>query len=135
MVKNKKIILIEIFLSFLIIFLVYLNQEQGYFIFSTTKMNETYVSFRFDDGLKSQKEAFKILKENNITGSVYIITSKSNSTINWEKNYYLNWEEIEEISEFMEIGSHTLSHRDLTFLPFSEAKKEIEESKKILEEK
>lgn len=131
MVKRKFFIIFV--LSLLLVFFIYLNQKHGYFIFNYPSFNETYVSFRFDDGLKSQKESFKILKENNMTGSVYIITSKPNSEIDWEKEYYLNWSEIEEISTFMEIGSHTNTHPDLTIDPYFE--KEIIESKKILEEK
>lgn len=110
-----------------------LNQLYGYFIFSKPYFNETYVSLRFDDGLKSQLRAFSLLKEYNLTGSMYIITDKPDTLIEWEKEYYLSWEEIRNLSNFMEIGSHSSSHPDLTKI--KDYKSEIAGSKKTLEER
>jgi peptidoglycan/xylan/chitin deacetylase (PgdA/CDA1 family) len=111
--------------------IIFLNQNKGYFIFSNPSSNETYVSLRFDDALVSQLSAFELLKEYNYTGSVYVITSKPDSA-GWESNYYLNWSQLNELSKFMEIGSHTVTHSDLIYSKNYEY--EIVESKKQLEE-
>ncbi len=103
-----------IFLSIIFGFIIFLNQSYGFFILSKPYFNETYVSLRFDDGLKSQEHAFELLRKYNFTGSIYVITNKLSSEIDWEKSYYLGWEDINEISDFMEIGSHTMNHSDLT---------------------
>jgi len=111
--------------------LIYLNQNHGFFIIGNSQEYPTYVSLRFDDGLKSQLSAFEILRQNNLSGSMYIITSKPYSQIGWQKEYYLNWSEIKQLSYFMEIGSHTITHRDLTRT--DEYGEEIKFSKKELE--
>jgi peptidoglycan/xylan/chitin deacetylase (PgdA/CDA1 family) len=110
---------------------IYLNQNHGFFIISSQNLNETYVSLRFDDALKSQKEAFELLKKYNFTGSVYVSTKKPESGNEWEKSYYLSWNEIKEISSFMEIGSHSKSHRDLTKI--KDYTNEVIESKEKLQ--
>lgn len=117
---------------FLVFFIVYLNQTEGYFIFSEPKMKKTYVSFRFDDGLKSQIKALKILEENNLTASLYVITSKLNSSSDWEKEYFLSLEEIKNLSERFEIGSHTRNHLNLLYLNENSLEEEIIGSKEDL---
>jgi peptidoglycan/xylan/chitin deacetylase (PgdA/CDA1 family) len=116
--KKKKKRNIFLFFWILIMFfsglIIYLNQTHGYFLFYSPDYNETYVSLRFDDGLKSQLLAFDLIEKYNLTGSVYIITSKITTTIPWEKEYYLDLEEIQHLSDFIEIGAHTVSHVDLT---------------------
>jgi peptidoglycan/xylan/chitin deacetylase (PgdA/CDA1 family) len=86
---------------------------------------------RFDDGLKSQKKAFELVERYRLTGSVYIITSKPDSPIEWERGYDLNWQDIRDICRFMEIGSHGRTHADLTC--DSNYRNEIRESKEDLE--
>src|SRR3989344_8675725 len=127
-----------IFLLFVVLVLVaagilYLNEVQGYFMLSWPDFNEAYVSLRFDDGLKSQLNAVKLLNEYNMTASFYIIVEKPDSKIEWERQYYMNWDELRNISKGMETGSHTLTHADL--LRTSDYKNEIILSKKILVEK
>ena len=128
---KKLIFFLAIILAILLGGLIYLNQNYGFFIYSDTNSQETYVSLRFDDGLISQKAAFDLLKKYNMTGSSYIITTKPASEIEWEKKYYLDWNQIKEISSFIEIGSHTLTHQDLT--KTSDYRSEIVLSKATLE--
>jgi len=109
---------------------LYLNHFYGFFMFSEPHFKETYVSFRFDDGLASQKQAFYLLKEKGFAGSVYVITSKINSSVDWEKKYYLNLSSLKEVEGFMEIGSHSQTHVDLIRSNYYE--KEIANSKKDL---
>jgi Predicted xylanase/chitin deacetylase len=48
----------------------------------------------------------------------------------------MNWEELSFlVKEGVEIGSHTLTHPFLTKIPPAEARREIEDSKKLLEDK
>lgn len=131
--KNKKIKILILYLIVLssVSIIMIMNQNLGYLIFSSENLNTTYVSLRFDDGLKSQIQAFDLLREYNLTGSVYIIPNKLNSSIDWEKNYYLNPEELKKVSDFLEIGAHTKTHVDLIRNP--KYKQEIIESKQLLE--
>jgi peptidoglycan/xylan/chitin deacetylase (PgdA/CDA1 family) len=67
----------------------------------------TYVSLRFDDGWKSQLNAHEALKEYGLTGSIYIISGFMG------EEGYMDWSDVETVSETMEIGGHTKNHVDL----------------------
>ncbi|TET98510.1 MAG: hypothetical protein E3J30_06540 [Anaerolineales bacterium] len=67
----------------------------------------TYVSLRFDDGWKSQLNAHEALKKYGLTGSIYIISGFMGD------EGYMDWSDVETVSETMEIGGHTVSHADL----------------------
>ncbi|MCK5635100.1 MAG: polysaccharide deacetylase family protein [Anaerolineales bacterium] len=67
----------------------------------------TYVSLRFDDGWKSQLNAHEALKKQDLTGSIYIISGFMGD------EGYMDWSDVETVSETMEIGGHTVSHADL----------------------
>lgn len=84
-----------------------LNQFYGWFIFKSPGFDDTYVSLRFDDGWKSQLNAYELLKRYNLTGSIYIISGFMG------KAGYMSWADVEKVSEIMEIGGHTVSHADL----------------------
>jgi peptidoglycan/xylan/chitin deacetylase (PgdA/CDA1 family) len=132
----RKTIIFWLIVIFFVTFfssVIYMNQAKGYFIFSTPELNQTYISFRFDDALSSQAQAYSLLKENNMTGSIYVITSKPDSNIEWEKKYYLGWDKIVNVSSFMEIGSHTRNHTNLIYS--RDLENEINGSKKDLAEK
>lgn len=48
----------------------------------------------------------------------------------------MNWEQVQELNRAgMEIGGHTISHEDLTKINLNEARRQLVESKTILEEK
>lgn len=106
--KKKLKNLIFILSAVLIVAVIlYFNHMLGWFILSKPSFNETYVTLRFDDGWISQYTAYKLLKTYNLTGSIYIITSKIG------EEGYLNESQLKKISEVMEIGAHTRTHADL----------------------
>ncbi len=86
---------------------IYLNQFYGWFIFGSPSFDDTYVSLRFDDGWKSQLNAYELLKKYDLTGSIYIISGFMG------REGYMSWEDVEKVSEIMEIGGHTVNHADL----------------------
>ncbi|MFZ5754021.1 MAG: polysaccharide deacetylase family protein [Bacillota bacterium] len=87
------------------------------------------VIFTFDDGYRSiYTEAFPILKEYNFRATLYLHTAKINTPGG------LTTEMIKEMSGYgLEIGSHSLTHPDLTKISPARLKKEIQLSKKELE--
>ena len=91
------------------------------------------VVITFDDGYKdAYANAFPILEKYNMKGVFYVVAGWTNREI------YLNWDEIIEMDRAgMEIGSHTMTHRDVTSLIQSpnELKRQIEGSKDLLESK
>jgi peptidoglycan/xylan/chitin deacetylase (PgdA/CDA1 family) len=90
---------------------VYVYSTQGQGIVGMGSLDRTYVSLRFDDGWKSQLNAYESLNRYGLTGSIYIISGFMG------QEGYMDWADVERISGVMEIGGHTASHADLRNLP------------------
>ncbi len=88
------------------------------------------VILTFDDGWHNQyKYAFPLLKKYNMIGVFFIYTNPIG------KKHFLTWDEIKEMSAAgMTIGDHTLSHPYLKTISMDAIKKEITNSKKIIED-
>ncbi|MEJ5173103.1 MAG: polysaccharide deacetylase family protein [Hydrogenothermaceae bacterium] len=107
------------------------------------KFTKKEIIITFDDGYKDFIEkALPIIKKHNFKAIVFIVTDLVGSYNRWDweklnvKKPLMDWKDIEYIQrEGIEIGSHTLTHPFLTKIDIKEAKKEIEKSKKILEDK
>lgn len=89
------------------------------------------VVLTFDDGYQDAYDvAFPILKKSQMIGMFYLIVNRIGTP------GYLTWDEITQMqTEGMSFGSHTLSHPDLRNLSKISLHKELEESKKVLEQK
>jgi len=87
------------------------------------------VILTFDDGYEdAYQDVLPALNERKFSGVFFIITSSLG------KPDYLTNDQLKEIAKAgMEIGAHTQTHPDLSITPVDIAKKEIEESKKELE--
>ncbi len=87
------------------------------------------VVLSFDDGWRNQyKYAFPLLQKYHDTAIFYIYTNPIG------QNHFLTWDEIREMDKAgMTIGDHTLSHPYLKGLSSDQLKKEIIDSKKIIE--
>lgn len=100
------------------------------------------VVLTFDDGYEDNYlNVFPILKKYNFSATVFLSTgfvggereNKSQSIV----LKILSWPQIEEMhnSGLVDFQPHTISHPKLAKIPLIEAKKEIMESKKIIEER
>ena len=88
------------------------------------------IALTFDDGYEDfYTDVFPILKRQQVKATVYIITDFIN------KPGFLTTKEIKELidSNLVEIGSHTLNHSYLKQTSYNEAKRQIVQSKKVLE--
>ena len=101
------------------------------------------ISITFDDGYENVfRFAQKILETSQIIDKkVFIITDYIGKSNNWDFSFHINkYKHLSESqicnlsSSDWEIGSHGTSHRSLLSMSFSEAKDEIVESKKKLED-
>ncbi len=92
---------------------------------------EKGTSITFDDGYEENYLiAYPILKKYNLTATIFLTTDYV------EKRDYLTWKEIKEMANNgFSFGSHTISHPHLTEIPLKEAKREIVDSKEVIEDK
>ena len=108
-----------------------------------SSQSDKVVAITFDDAYQSAyTHAYPVLKEINAPATIYVITDYVGEENLWDLNVgnikfqHISWEELKELKENgWEIGSHTLSHRDLRKLNINDLKKELIESKNLLESK
>ncbi len=118
--------------------------EHGYKTIKSLDIDETNgkgIIITFDDGFEDvYKNAFPIMEKYGFKGIVFIIAGFIGNTAKWDlpgKGKYplLSSCQIKELySNGWEIGVHSYSHRDLTKLSEKELRKEVIESKKIIED-
>jgi peptidoglycan/xylan/chitin deacetylase (PgdA/CDA1 family) len=91
---------------------------------------EQPVVLTFDDGYEECATVIlPILQRHNITATFYIVPGLVGQP------GYMSWEHVEELHHAgMEIGSHTVTHADLSGLSLDAAREEIVRSKALLEE-
>jgi len=100
------------------------------------------VVITFDDGYRCLHEhALSALVEHGFTATIFVVAGGVGRANYWEvtagevEEPMLGWEEIGEMQRAgLAFGSHTLNHPHLTALPTAEAKREITDSKKLLED-
>jgi len=103
-------------------------------IISSLKNTEAFNSdivLTFDDGYRSDYEiVYPYLKERNLSATFFIVPEYVS------QNGYMNWEQVQELNKSgMEIGSHSLSHSNLSELSFRSIYDDVVLSKKIIEDK
>jgi peptidoglycan/xylan/chitin deacetylase (PgdA/CDA1 family) len=87
------------------------------------------VVLTFDDGdVSNYTEAFPAMAARGIAGTFYVVAGR----VGEEET--LSWAQMREMADAgMEIGSHTLTHREPSTLPDEEVRHELRESKRVLE--
>jgi len=96
----------------------------------------------FDDGYESvYEEALPEMLARGIPGTVFPVVGSIGGWNEWDINLaprpvrHLSWAQIRDLTEAgFEIGSHTLSHRDLTRLGPEALSHELRDSKKMIED-
>lgn len=96
----------------------------------------------FDDAYENVYEnAFPILQKYGFTATIAVITDFVGKNNSWDVHFgyrfkHATWEQLEVLVENgWEIASHTCSHRCLTMLRRDECKKELLDSKSILQDR
>ena len=110
-------------------------KEQGFEAITFARLSEKSVPQKsiiltFDDGYDNfYGNVFPLLKERGMTAVAYIIVNEIG------KSGYMTREQIKEIADAgVEIGSHTISHPDLTLMSEHRLRSELFDSKESLEE-
>jgi len=91
---------------------------------------ERAVVLTFDDGhVSNYTEAFPAMAAAGVVGTFYVVAGRVGEATT------LSWAQMAEMAEAgMEIGSHTLTHREPASLSEEELRHELRESKRVLEE-
>jgi peptidoglycan/xylan/chitin deacetylase (PgdA/CDA1 family) len=101
------------------------------------------VLLTFDDGYRDNLEvAYPILKRFGHTATIFVPTDFVGSSTPLPhdlallptRNPTLSWEQLRGLRGVFEVGSHACSHRPLTRIPLDEARREIFDSKRKLED-
>jgi len=111
-----------------------ISLENIYNVASTDRDNNSkYVVITFDDGYKDVlHSAFPVLKNYHFTATVFLALDYVGNVLH-EKEC-LNWSEIEHLhAHGIQFGSHTLSHAKLVEMNDRGLRRELKESKRILE--
>ena len=115
----------------------------GYSFSTLDNVKDKNIILTFDDAYKNFIEnAFPILEKFNATAYVFVPVNLVGQYNKWDfekinaKLTIMDWKDLEFLTKKdIKIGSHTLSHPFLTKISREDAKKEIEFSKKNLEDK
>lgn len=95
-----------------------------------TELPQKPIVITLDDGyVDNYTNAYPVLKEFNQKAVVFMITK----TIDTDYNYLTTEQILEMDRNGMSIEPHTVNHPELDKLPYSQQKKELEESKLVLE--
>lgn len=99
-------------------------------VYSPASFNRGLVSVTFDDGWASQyKNALPILNKYGLKATFYIISGELN-----DQPDYMSTAQIQNLySQGMEIGSHTITHSDLTGVSQSKLVQEMSQSQATLQ--
>jgi peptidoglycan/xylan/chitin deacetylase (PgdA/CDA1 family) len=100
------------------------------------------VAVTFDDCYRDNLFAARVLAEHNLPAAFFVPTSfvGTDRAFPWDRGLpsmpNLTWDDVREMAKLgHEIGSHTVTHPNLGVVSYAEARREIFESKAILEER
>jgi peptidoglycan/xylan/chitin deacetylase (PgdA/CDA1 family) len=98
------------------------------------------VAITFDDGLESVAEnAAPVLDRLGVSATVFVVADRLGAVPEWGKAYYaphervMSEEQLRGLPKLISVGSHTLTHPDLTAVSDERAAKEIAGSRQKLE--
>lgn len=104
--------------------------QLGQYLDGKKQLPQRPVILTFDDGYEDfYTDVFPLLKKYNVAATEYIISG------GLDKPNYMTTEQVKEVAQsgLIEIGAHTVHHKNLTSISLEEAKLEIEKSREDLE--
>lgn len=108
------------------------------------KLPTKTIVLTFDDGFQNfYTTAFPVLADYNFTATVFLVAAHCEKYNDWdgdlptiERSRLMSWNEIKELHNYgIEFGAHSLTHPDLTRIPLEQVKRELSESKMVIEDR
>jgi len=101
------------------------------------------IALTFDDGYESvYTHVFPEMSERGITGTIFPVVGSIGRDNTWDVRLsfsrfrHLSWEHLAELARCgFEIGSHTMTHRDLTRMGTARMRRELRDSRRLLEDR
>jgi peptidoglycan/xylan/chitin deacetylase (PgdA/CDA1 family) len=100
------------------------------------------VAITFDDCYRDNLFAARILAEHGLPACFFVPAAMvgTDHVFDWDRKLTpmanLSWDEVREMADLgFDIGSHTLSHPNLAAIPRDQARREIVDSRKVIEDK
>jgi peptidoglycan/xylan/chitin deacetylase (PgdA/CDA1 family) len=112
--------------------------EEAWKLLAQDDGDSRYVVITFDDGYRDfMTTAYPIIAEFNHTAALFVPSGLiQDERAHFQQRECLTWSEIRELhANGIEIGSHSVTHRELKFLPTSELEAEVADSKLTIEDK
>lgn len=118
-----------------------IEHEVQFILPDPTHPDRPGIVITFDDGEASVYEhAFPILRELRVPALVFVVTGYVGRPAHWDFTpagrpaVHLNWDQITEMRDGgVAFGSHTVTHRNLTYLTRAELDEELGASRAVLE--
>ncbi|MFA4905543.1 MAG: polysaccharide deacetylase family protein [Candidatus Margulisiibacteriota bacterium] len=124
--------------------IVSFNEAYNHINGKTKKHFKKLAVLTFDDAYKSVYEnAYPLLRKMKIPAIIFVPVNYANKPGSWERNEkqyngrVMEWDQIQMLAadDLISIGSHTSNHAKLSTLNIREVRKELAESKTLLEAK
>lgn len=121
-----------------------ISMDEAYQKIKAKTIDGKYIVLTFDDGYEDfYNTAYPVLQKYEFPTILYLVPGyiESDKVFPWDQDLgqsnLMNWEQIKKLKEdtLIIIGSHTLNHYDINTLDSTTLRNELEESKKVLEEK
>lgn len=115
-----------------------LSEINGVLNDNSLSQKKKYVIITFDDGYEDfYKFALPVLREFSIPANVFIPAGIVESDKPYlEDGFLMDWNQISTCVKFnVEVGSHSLTHGSLVTLTYNKIKRELSESKEIIEKR
>ncbi len=110
----------------------------------TGKIDRNYATVTFDDGLKNHKDAAKLIRDHNVLGCFFItpavidldpqrIPAYCRDVLRIQPTEFMNWEDLTQLLDWgHEVGSHTVTHPNMSTITLDQAQYELQTSREIL---
>jgi len=112
--------------------------EEAWKLLAEDRRDSRYVVITFDDGYRDfLTAAYPIMAEFGHTAALFVPSGLiQDERAHFQQRECLTWSEIRELhTNGIEIGSHSVTHRELKFLRTSELEAEVSDSKQTIEDK
>lgn len=107
-------------------------------------IDRNYATITFDDGLKNHKDAAQVMRDHNVSGCFFVtpavidldpvrIPAYCRDVLRIMPTDFMNWDDLAQLLAWgHEVGSHTVTHPNMSTITLDQARYELETSREII---